>query len=215
MKITIYLFGDSITRGSFDTESSGWADRIKAEANIKTVNNELEPLITVYNMGIGGNNTNDLLKRFKFETEQRLVRDSEIYFLFSFGTNDSAIYANTGEHAINIDQYAKNIRQVIAEAKEYSKNILFLTSPPVIDEITKKVSSIGKSRLNSDIIKYNNILISICSDLNIELVDIYKLFLEQGDYRKLYYDDGVHPNSDGHKLIFNAVRDYYIHKNIM
>ena len=141
MKITIYLFGDSITRGSFDTESSGWADRIKAEANIKTVNNELEPLITVYNMGIGGNNTNDLLKRFKFETEQRLVRDSEIYFLFSFGTNDSAIYANTGEHAINIDQYAKNIRQVIAEAKEYSKNILFLTSPPVIDEITKKVSS--------------------------------------------------------------------------
>ena len=81
----VHLFGDSITRGSFDTESSGWADRIKAEANIKTVNNELEPLITVYNMGIGGNNTNDLLKRFKFETEQRLVRDSEIYFLFSFG----------------------------------------------------------------------------------------------------------------------------------
>ena len=123
-KTTIFLFGDSITRGSFDTEAGGWAERLKTLANVVSVGNDLQPIITVFNLGIGGNNTNDLLKRFKFETEQRLTKGGETYFVFSVGTNDLAFLVDKKEFAVSVEQYVHNIREIIKEARYFSNNIL-------------------------------------------------------------------------------------------
>jgi lysophospholipase L1-like esterase len=212
-KITIYLFGDSITRGSFDTEMGGWVERLKTQANTKSVANNLQPIITVFNLGIGGDTTEDLLKRFKFETEQRLVQGGDSYFVFSFGTNDAAILAKTQQFEVPKDQYEKNIRQAIQEAQTFSQNIVFLTSPPVVEEIAKNMSLVGKSRTNSDIEDYNKSLTEICAQEKIELIDIYSSFTNYGNYKELFINDGIHPNSQGHELIFEVVSKYF--KNII
>lgn len=213
-KITIFLFGDSITRGSFDTEAGGWAERLKIDANIASLKNKFDPIITVFNMGIGGNNTNDLIKRFKFETEQRLIRGGDTYFVFSFGTNDAAINVETGKFAVDVEEYAKNIRQVIVEARIYSNNIVFLFSPPVIDEITKNASSVGKSRVNADIERYNSMLKSVCDEQRVEKIDLFSLFKKHENMGQLYVDDGLHPNSKGHDIIHLAVKEYLFNKGL-
>jgi len=214
-KTTIFLFGDSITRGSFDTEAGGWADRLKMSANITSLKNELKPIVTVFNLGIGGNTTADLLKRFIFETEQRITKGGDTFFIFSFGTNDSAFLIEKNQYAVNKDQYIKNIEQVIEEVKVYSSNIIFLTSPPVIEEKAKGASLVGKSRVNSDIQIYNESLSAVCEREKIDIIDINKIFLNSENYKDLFIDDGIHPNTNGHILIYSIVKDYLVKKGVL
>ncbi len=73
----IFVFGASIVYGSWD-EEGGWVDRLKRLANQK-VSSHADPdyWAEVYNLGVPGQRTDHLLKRFNFETEQRISDDDE------------------------------------------------------------------------------------------------------------------------------------------
>ena len=80
----ILVFGDSIARGAVDLEKGGWVERLR----IYFVNNSKDK--SVYNLGISGDTTENLLKRFMNECK---VREPEI-IIFAIGVNDSAIIQN-------------------------------------------------------------------------------------------------------------------------
>lgn len=214
-KGAIFLFGDSITRGAFDTEMGGWAERLKTLANQLSVKNNFKPIVSIFNMGIGGDDTDGLLKRFKFETEQRISSKHENFFIFSFGTNDVAILVETKEFVVDKDKYTKNIEQIINEARSFSNNIIFLTIPPVVEEITNNISQTKRTRTNHDIEVYNDCLFSVCEKENIPLIDIHKAFIEHDNYEELFVNDGLHPNTSGHILIFNMIKNYFDKHNIL
>ena len=48
---------------------------------------------------------------------------------------------------------------------------------------------------------------------HVEFVEIYKEFIDE-DYSKLL-SDGVHMNDEGHKKIYEKVKDFLIEKNII
>jgi len=82
--------GDSITFGFYDKEG-GWIQRLRKFLDDKLLN-ELEgldkkilrklknPYFFVYNLGISGNTTENLLERFEFERISRNFRNSERLF---------------------------------------------------------------------------------------------------------------------------------------
>lgn len=212
-KPTILLFGDSITRGAFDTKCGGWADRLKAFANKKTVENGFKPVINVMNLGIGGQTTDDLLRRFLQEAKERQI-PGETFIAFAFGTNDAAKMA-TGTYGVAKEKFESNIRQALNEARTLSDNVLFLTNPPVVESITKNPSVVGKTRVNADIESYNESIRRLCKEKSADCADIYRVFEAQGDYAHLFVGDGIHPNSQGHELIFGAVKDYFAQKGIL
>jgi lysophospholipase L1-like esterase len=53
---TICVFGDSITWGAYDPERGGWVNRLRNDLEKKEIES--------YNLGISGDTTADLLKRF-------------------------------------------------------------------------------------------------------------------------------------------------------
>lgn len=59
---------------------------------------------------------------------------------------------------------------------------------------------------NNSIKKYNDIVKSICYKQKINFIELFEKF-EKLNYKKLL-EDGVHPNSKGHKLIFEIVKSY-------
>ena len=65
----IFIFGDSITSGMWDTQG-GWADQIKQRVTTQCINSHFEIDIEVYNLGISGNTSRDLLYRFELEIRQ-------------------------------------------------------------------------------------------------------------------------------------------------
>jgi len=210
----IFAFGDSITWGCWDPEG-GWADRLKKEIVQYLDNLEEEEEIIFYNLGIPSNRTDQLVKRFKPEVDARYDEDNqEKYFLFSFGANDAAYKINEKKFRIDIEEYEKNIKSVIEQAKEYSENIIFLTTTPVDESKTDGVLNRSKSRKNEYIDQYNNVLQQICNDSNIDLIDINAEFKKLGPI-DLLYEDGLHPNTQGHTVILDLVKKYLIDRKIV
>ena len=84
----ILIFGNSIIYGAWDKEG-GWVSRLRKFLDEKNLSSGPNFYCLVYNLGISGNTTDDLLERFEFEIKQRLKEDEETIILFAIGINDS------------------------------------------------------------------------------------------------------------------------------
>jgi len=80
MEQVICIFGASTTWGAWDKEKGGWVNRLRLFFD-KNYDN-----VDVYNLGVSGDTSNGLLKRFKIECEAR----EPTIILISMGENDSA-----------------------------------------------------------------------------------------------------------------------------
>lgn len=56
---------------------------------------------------------------------------------------------------------------------------------------------------NEQVKKYNEVLKEFVDENDLVFVDVYDLF-EKGEYKKLL-SDGLHPNNDGHELIYEQI----------
>lgn len=93
--MNILFFGDSITWGAWD-EDGGWVNRIKKIVDKKIISSNFEYYHDIYNVGISGENTNDLLERFDNETLSRVDGDNQTIFVFAIGVNDSQFVKGEG-----------------------------------------------------------------------------------------------------------------------
>jgi len=203
----IMIFGASTTYGAWDKEG-GWAARLRKSIDKK----ETEHLI--YNLGISGDTTADLLERFEFETKQRLEENEETIFIFAIGVNDSAFLQSKNGSWIALEKFKNNIQKLITIAKQFSSKIVFLGLTPVDEKKTTPIP------WNTDIFykneytqKYNNIIKSICEKENVPFLGLFDSW-SNIDYKKLLYD-GLHPNSKGHEKIFRSLKDFLIKKKVI
>lgn len=52
---------------------------------------------------------------------------------------------------------------------------------------------------------YNLVVMKLAAVKNVPLIDIRRVFLEYGNYKELYCEDGIHPNEAGHSLILDTI----------
>ncbi len=193
METTICIFGDSITWGAVDSENGGWVARLRHyfEAN----NND----IAVYNQGVSGDNTDDLLVRFKIEC---IAREPQI-IIFAIGINDSQYIMTKDNPRVSIEKFQNNLVELINQAKNFSNKIIFIGLTKV-DE--SKVMPIPWSKEkfydNDNIAKYNLVIKGVSAEYNLLFLDMFDL-LEMNDL-----DDGLHPNSEGHKKMFLKIKEF-------
>lgn len=200
----VYAFGDSITYGAWDIKSSGWTNSLRKYFDDKA---EKEPNFygLVYNLGIPGETTEGLIKRFISETEARFRKEQEYIFLFAFGANDSALIMSKGEFKVGVEDYIRNLDMVLEGAKAYSSKLVLLNTTPVVEKVTARVESKDKSRLNEYIERYNAALDELAKKHSVPLLDVYSAFVAY-DLESLFCGDGLHPNEAGHSIIFEMVK---------
>ena len=214
----ILVFGDSIVFGNWD-EQGGWANRLKSFYMKESLNNS-DYYYMVYNIGVSGDTSREILERFEYEIKHRLWEreetgeKEEIIIILSTGKNDAAFIKSRNSLNISINDFETNIKQLLVIAKKHSVKVVFV-GPALVDESktipTKWDSNIEYS--NENIEKYNRIIISVCKEKKIYFINIYEEF-KKLDYKRLL-EDGVHPNSTGHKKIFEIVRDFLLKKGIV
>lgn len=199
----IFIFGDSITYGCWD-EQGGWAFRIKNSIENKIIASNFTIDHFVYPLGIPGDQTKDVVYRFRSEVEKRHVSTEKTIFLFAIGINDSSYCHATKSFSTPLSQFQENISQLITLAKTYTDTFAFIGLTPV-DEI--KVDPMpwypGESYRNEFIKQYDEALQHICKKENISFIPIFQDWIK-GDYKTLL-TDGVHPNTEGHKLLFERI----------
>jgi len=210
----ILIFGDSIAYGAWDTEKGGWVQRIKSFLDEETLS-ESENEYRIYNLGVSGNTTEDLLERFEFETKQRLKEDDEeLIFIFAIGVNDSQFIHSKNGLRFSPEEYEDNLNELLNLAKKFSLKIIFIGLTPIDETKTTPIPwDTDKSYKNEYINKFNDILRKFCKEKKIYFIEIFERLIER-DYQNLL-EDGLHPNSEGHKKVFEIVRDFIIENKIV
>jgi lysophospholipase L1-like esterase len=202
---TILVFGGSIAYGAYD-KVGGYAQRLRSYLEEKLFVDP-DSNFTLFNLGIGGDNSKFVLERFEPETKARLAENEETIFIFDIGKNDS-VYDNTKkEVSIPIKDYIKNLSRLIKLARKYSNKIVFMGLGPVNETLVDPIPWYKDHAYKNYLIQqYNEALMLFCKKNDLYFVDVYAKF-SSIDFKKLL-DDGVHPNTKGHELIFKILKDY-------
>lgn len=182
----IGIWGDSITFGAGDSEGLGWVGRLRNQLF-------LNDAVSVYNRGICGDTSEDILKRFKVEAES--IEPDKI--IFAVGTNDSKYPEGKDLNNVDLSQFESNINQLIKQAREFTQDISFVGLIKAKEEVKTER---GSTFINRDIRKYNDCLKSICQKNNLSFVDIFEVIDSNGD---LY--DIVHPNKEGYDKMYKTI----------
>lgn len=190
---SICIFGDSTAWGAWDMEKGGWANRLWLYTGEKT-DGECE----IYNLSISGGTTKTILERFQSEAK---IREADA-LIFQSGGNDSYLKGKNSSNQIPIDQFRKNLQEIIRKAKNITPNIIFIGFKNVDETKTMPVSWKDIYYVNAEIKKYDEVMRDVCKEDSIPYLDIFGL-LENEDF-----EDGLHPNTAGHKKIFEKVKSF-------
>ncbi|WP_295220445.1 GDSL-type esterase/lipase family protein [uncultured Chryseobacterium sp.] len=188
------FFGDSITYGEYDGVFGGWVDILKRYALQKY--NEGSKKLILYNLGIGGETTEGLVKRISHEMEARNSAEGNIVFI-GYGANDMAV--KNGTQTVEPERFKANIITAVQKAKSYAEAIYLISILPVSANIDGIAVASGKRRNTAQILRYNRILQEIAGEYNLNYLDFYSGFV--ADKELLLSRDGVHPNEKGYGIM--------------
>ena len=202
MKQTICIFGDSITWVAVDPENTGWVAHLRRYFE---TNDDYD--IAVYNQGISGDNTDDLLARFKVEC---IAREPQI-IIFAIGINDSQYIKTKDNPRVSLEKFQNNLVELINQAKKFSDKIVFIGLTKVEDEKLMQIpwSTEEKFYDSDNVAKYNAVIEKISSEHNLPFLNLLDL-LELS-----VLDDGLHPNSNGHKKMFLKIKEFLLTNKIV
>lgn len=199
----VLVFGASITQGFYDTRG-GWVARLW-EHYVKLLLDGGRD-ITVFNLGISGNGSDRLLKRFQNETEARKFPGEDFAFVFSIGTNNSWVRADGGQVSTP-EKFDNDIRAIIAKAREYSDKIMFVGIAPCDEARARPVPWNEDIFFSNERLKtFDKSLMKVCEEEGVKYVPVFSALKEKLDGGEDIYEDGLHPNDAGHQLIFELVR---------
>ncbi|MFH1749689.1 MAG: GDSL-type esterase/lipase family protein [bacterium] len=197
----ILIFGDSIVAGRGVTKNKSWVSLL---ANFFDKKNVFDTM--VYNLGVPGESTTELLKRFDPECKARTKRHTpsdHISIIIAIGINDSKGFGSPRKYNTPLKVFSENIRKLITIAGKYSDNIIFVGLTPVNGH---KTMPLDKNYFSNKNIKFfNSTIEKICKDNGATFIEILKGWLKK-DYRKHLSKDKIHLNELGHKKIFNKIR---------
>jgi len=208
----ILIFGDSIAYGAWDREG-GWVQRLRKFLDEKTLTKK-DFYCLVYNLGVSGDTTDDLLERFEFETKQRIEEKEDAIIVFSIGGNDATFIDKEKQCQVSKEKFRENIQKLTALADKYALKIIFTGLLPADELKTMPISwAPGAYYRNNDIIQYDKIIKSFCQENNIFFIDVFNQFINL-DYKNLLAD-GQHPNFAGHQKIFEIIKEFLVKNKII
>jgi len=187
----VLVFGDSVVWGACIPKREAWADLLR-----NYLDEKYNYSVDLYNLGIDGNTSNDVLQRFDAEAQ---ARNPDI-IICAVGANDS-IFRNNNKFDVSESVFLQNLSGILEKAKKYTQQILFvgLVKGSDTETIPLKRSSTGKCYSKSAVKKYDEYVKSFAAQNSLPFVDVFTVLIDED------FDDGLHPNFSGHIKIFNAV----------
>ncbi len=189
---TICIFGDSIAFGANDFEKGGWADQLKVYLRKKN-------FITTYNLGVSGDNSDDLLERLEAEC---IAREPNV-ILIAIGTNDSQYVHSKNNHRISLAKFQENLAALMKKTKLFTEKVVFVGLTKVDESKTMPIPWNPIAYYDDENIKlYNSAIENFCQKNKI-------LFIPMLDaLKKDDFEDGLHPNSKGHAKMFKRLKSF-------
>lgn len=196
----ILVFGDSIGQGYYDIENGGWV-QLLFRYFMNSGQTELSD-VNVINLSVDGHTSRDVIQRLEFELDT-LGSGEDILVIIAIGCNDSALLDES--MVVPEGDFRDNIAEIIEVSSKRCK-VLVLSSTPCVEAHTNPTSWNSKLRfLNKKLQTYDQIKEAEAINAEVEYLSVWDRFSDELQERELL-SDGIHPNSDGHRLIFDIVK---------
>ena len=195
----VLIFGDSITQGFWDIDG-GWVSRIRKHYDQQMIDGTDNDPPTIFNLGLSGDSSDDVLARFESETKTRATE--ELAFVIAIGVNDARTKA--GVNYSDARRYKQNLGEILKLAKQYSNKILFVGLTPCVEERSNPVSWGNTGYTNGRIREFDNALREFCQESQVPFIEVYEPFTKAEAESELL-PDSLHPNDKGHQLIADLV----------
>ncbi|KKP97902.1 MAG: gdsl-family lipolytic enzyme [Parcubacteria group bacterium GW2011_GWD2_38_12] len=189
--MNICIFGDSITWGAYDPEQGGWATHLRNyfEAQDNDVN--------IYNLGVSGDTTTDLLNRIEVEAKSREPN----IVIFAIGINDAQFIHSANSQRISTDEFQNNLSKLHFMAKRFAEKFVFIGLTAVDESMTRPVPwDMDMSYTNKNIKRLDGVIEKFCKENNLEFISM------NGVIKNEDLIDGLHPNTQGHKKMFDKIK---------
>ncbi len=183
--VRIVCFGDSVTGLYYHTGGRRTYTDMLGLALRKAIP---KADISLHNAGISGNTALAGLKRI----ERDVLKMKPDLVTIMFGLNDMTRRP--------LDQYRKNLEEIVAKCRAAGSQVLLCTPNAVIDT---------SSRPTAKLVQYCAVIREIAQAAKVPLCDTYAAFdeLRQTDRPRwrLTMSDPIHPNMGGHRFIAEQI----------
>jgi lysophospholipase L1-like esterase len=195
-KLKVITLGDSITRGERPGVKADetFAARLQAALRKNATGAE------VLNVGIGGERTDQALKRLK----AAVIDQKPALVTIMYGTNDSYVDRGKEEPRLSAEQYGANLRQLVKELRQAGIAPILMTPPRWGDAARNGKGENPNGLLDA----YVKVCREVAAETKTPLVDHFAHWTKQAragtDIAK-WTTDGCHPNPEGHGIIVETM----------
>ncbi len=145
----------------------------------------------IFRIGENGGPTDNGTKKIK----QWLGESKWDVIHFNWGLHD--IKLGTGKHQVSIDDYDKNLRELVKTMKGTGARLIFATTTPVPD------GKLNPPRKSEDVLAYNKVAKKIMDENGVAVNDLYAFALPQLD--KIQLKANVHFSDKGSEALAERV----------
>lgn len=180
----IVCIGDSLTYGYGVHSKKCWVELLHKSLNVEIINK-----------GVNGDTTTGILSR----SYKDILESKPSHAIIMAGTND--ILLN-----YSIDTIVDNMSFLLKEIKDNEIVPILALQPPIVAELAKIYwdEYINYNKVNEHLFRYIETIKAFACKNNITIIDFYNAFIKLNYMLKLYRD-GIHPNGEGHKLMFKTI----------
>ena len=202
----IFIFGASTVYG-VGGEEGGWADMLKRELH-KRMYYKGGPgeIFEVYIFAKPGATVEFIFENFENQIK-KYSRGDEKIAIVSVGMNNTKAVGNPNDFVSDIEIYKKSMNDLLVKMKLKVDEVICVGYRPVDESKTlPKLNPVGGSPSyfwNERINKFNKVYKQVCQELGVKFID---LNIDKGEWITKYLnEDGLHPNTKGHELIFQKL----------
>jgi acyl-CoA thioesterase I len=179
----VYFVGDSYVVGIGDPEHRGWVGRIAERSDRDGLP------ITVYNLGVRRDTSDDVARRWAAEVGARRVAGSEDRMVVAFGVNDTTDAG--GRSRVPAERSVANLRAIAREAATARLPVLVVGPAPVADRAQNRRIAALDTQLDA-----------AAQGLAVPYVSVYAALATDPRWTdEVDRGDGSHPGAQGYALL--------------
>jgi acyl-CoA thioesterase I len=186
----VLFFGDSFVNGAGDATALGWPGRLVGAAWHAGL-----PM-TAYNLGVRGESTREVARRFRPEAEPRLIPGADNRVVFAVGANDVSL-GPTGEQELSTEESVELMAGMLDDAAALGATAMVLSPGPAgIPDHDSRSRALG-ARFEG-----------LCRERALLYVDVLDGLLAADAWtRTARNNDGIHPSEEGYAALADLVLD--------
>lgn len=202
----IFIFGASSAYG-VGGEEGGIGDLLKKKIHSQMYRaGGMGEKHEVYNFATPGATVEFFLESFEYQID-KYAKDTKLITIVSVGMNNSKAINNPDNFVSSPSQYKTTMEKLLTGLKQKVDGVICYGYTHVDESKTAPIANPFNDDLayfkNDKIIEFNSIFKQVCQQLGLTFIEID---IEQEEWKRKYlFRDGLHPNREGHQLIFDKV----------